>query len=173
MGRLSCCCCSDTSQQSLSSLPLETWSGCQNIISNLVGFLDSGGYVQEYFLPLIPLFRHSRPPCFSSALILLPYTPFVLSVSKAQRNRVGRLETTWRSKKREQEDNMKRKLGRINSNHFCSITLLLSLRLGGWTSQSPVQKVGLRLRACTKRPNTLFSKLAFPLQVGKQVGWDS
>lgn len=172
MGRLSCCCCSDTSQQSLSSLPLETWSGCQNIISNLVGFLDSGGYVQEYFLPLIPLFRHSRPPCFSSALILLPYTPFVLSVSKAQRNRVGRLETTWRSKKREQEDNMKRKLGRINSNHFCSITLL-SLRLGGWTSQSPVQKVGLRLRACTKRPNTLFSKLAFPLQVGKQVGWDS
>ena len=42
---------------------------------------------------------------------------------------------TWRSKKREQENSTKRKLERISSNHFCSIILLLSLRLGGWTSQ--------------------------------------
>lgn len=89
---------------------------------------------QEYFLPCIPLFPHSRPPCFSfqrSSFCLTPLCP----VSKAQRHRVGRVEMTWRSKKREQEDSMKRKLGRISSNHFCSIILLLSLRLGGWVDK--------------------------------------
>lgn len=66
------------SSMALGSLPLETQSGYQNIITNLVDFLDSGGDAQ---IPgVLPALYPTLPPqqttlFLSSALILLPYIP--------------------------------------------------------------------------------------------------
>ena len=131
------------SSTAVGPLTLETQSGYQNIISNLVAFLDSleGMHrLQEYLTALYPTLpsHHSRLLAFLFSSHPSALHPFLLIVSKAQRTRLGRLEKPdpGRSKEGAGTKHEEGKLGRVSSNH-CSITVLFqfSLRPCGWTSQ--------------------------------------